>query len=43
MTALESARSLIAGSTLVGVAAEPGGWLEAYWMARYYGFIEPAE
>ena len=20
---------------------EPGGWLAAYWMGRYYGFIEP--
>ncbi len=23
--------------------ADPGGWLDAYWMGRYYGFITPPE
>ena len=25
------------------VVADPGGWLDAYWMGRYYGFITPPQ
>ena len=23
--------------------ADPGGWIEAYWMGRYYGMITPPQ